>query len=297
MRVIDWIMIIAVVVVALVGKVVDFDGFSSDPNSPRRPRAEAFQPKVWDQETQAWMAEAPAKNGKQNTVFAQLPSTGIIEEDTENRSSVGSAFSISENGIWLTARHVVWGCDKTYIQAGSKKYLPIQKTVFHPNADAALLTTQGGPKALPLTQDLRSPKNAFGVGFPKGQPGAVHGQLIGEMTMHHRGRNGFRERVTAWSERSRIPNRKGSLGGLSGGAVLDDQGHIIGIVQAESRRRGRFMTATPETMLELLAQASTQIEPESQQQTALSLTPQFYPQSARQLITTVRVAKVICIVD
>ncbi len=52
--------------------------------------------------------------------------------------------------------------------------------------------------------------------------------------MHHRGHKGFRERVHTWTEQSRIPNRSGSLVGISGGAVMDDQGNIIGIVQAES---------------------------------------------------------------
>jgi len=296
MRRLDWLMMIALVVVALAGKLIDFDGPRSDPDSPRRPSPEAFTPKFWDAETRAWMTQFPGKTGSENPTFARLPSSGVIEESTVNSSSTGSAFSISRNGLWLTARHVVWGCDKTYIQTGDKKALRVDKVTFHPQADVALLATSGAPEPLALSKGAGVKRDAFGVGFPKGQPGAVHGAFIGEMTMHHRGRNGYRERVDAWSERSRIPGRKGSLGGLSGGAVLDDQGQIIGIIQAESPRRGRFMTARLETIQTFLQEHTGALPNSATPNSEFAMTSQFYPQTARQLLTTLRVAKVLCFV-
>lgn len=297
MRRLDWFMIIALVVVALAGKIIDFDGARSDPQNQRRPNPEAFTPSYWDSETRAWLNQSPGKTGSENPAFAQLPSTGVIEESTENTSSTGSAFSISKNGLWLTARHVAWGCDKTYIQTGDKKALRVNKVDFHPQADIALLTTQSAPQPLPISKNLDVSRDAYGVGFPKGQPGAVHGAFIGPMTMHHRGRNGYRERVNAWSERSRIPSRAGSLGGLSGGAVLDENGQIIGIIQAESRRRGRFMTARLDTIHEFLRQNAATLPASAAPVSEGAITSQFYPQTARQLLTTLRVAKVLCFVD
>lgn len=307
MRLIDWLMVFAVIVVAVIGKFVDFDKTPGQPEvarpaplpsqkNPRRPRIEPYQPRAWDDETKAWMNTTPDK------IRFDLPSrtigsdVAIIEGKNERKSSVGSAFSISDTGSWLTARHVVSDCDDTAIQIGNDRYLRVQGISFHTGADVALLKTRGAPKALSLAPDTTRLSDAYGVGFPQGQPGAVHGRFLGEMTVHHRGRNAFRERVNAWSEASRIPGRPGSLGGISGGAVLNQQGQVIGLVQAGSPRRGRFMTAKMSTVDELFKQSNLSFARNGNTPTGLDLAPQFYPQTARQLITTVRVARVICIV-
>jgi len=297
MRRLDWFMLIALVVVALAGKFFDFEGSSPTPQNPRRPSPQAFTPQFWDLETQAWMQQQPQKSSNGIPAVAQLPSSGVIEADNERRSSVGSAFAIASTGSWLTARHVVSGCDKVLLQTGAKRALRVTRTDIHPQADVALLTTNSAPEPLRFSMPKSGFDNAYGIGFPKGQPGAVHGRFMGEMTMYHRGRNGFREQVYAWTEMSRIPAREGSLGGLSGGALLDEQGRIIGVVQAESRRRGRFMTGKPETLTDLLARHSVIYPQSGPMGSAIALTPQFYPQAARQLITTLRVVKVLCFVD
>ncbi len=296
MRLIDWLMICAVIIVALAGKIIDFDGQPSDPENPRRPSPEAFEPKFWDAETRNWLAQTPHGTGTENPAFARLPAAGIIQEDTVRNSSSGSAFSISETGKWLTARHVVWGCDRILIQTGERQALSVTDVTFHPQADIALLSTRGAPAPFVFSTATNVAANAFGVGFPKGQPGAVHGAYLGDMIMQHRGRNGYRERVNAWSERSRIPNRTGSLGGLSGGVLLDTNGQIIGIIQAESRRRGRFMTAQLVTIKSFLKTHDTNYNTGPDAKNDRVLTSQFYPQTARELITTLRVAKVFCIV-
>ena len=297
MRRLDWLMIIALVIGAIATKVLDYDNLPSDPRNPRRPATETFEPKFWDQETRGWLAQAPSKTGKENPAFAQLPSEGIIQQDSKPSSSVGSAFSISDRGLWLTARHVVEGCDRTLIQTGHKKAMRVRRIDQHPNADIAVLRTDGAPPSLAFADTNRALSDAYGIGFPKGDPGAIHGRYIGEMTMRHRGRNGYRERVNAWSERSRIPSRTGSLGGLSGGAVLDDQGNIIGIVQAESRRRGRVMTAKLETIHRYLERVSAKPDTQLSRDTNFELDARDYPLSARQLITRLRVAKVLCFVN
>ena len=300
MRRIDWIMIVSLVVLALGGKLANFGEGSINPQTPqnpRRPSPQVFSDKFWGAETQNWLSQNPTKSRKGNSTFAQLPKVGTIQQNTERASSVGSAFSISKRGLWLTVKHVVTGCDKAYVQTGNKKVLNITNIDFHPNADIALLTTRGAPAPLNLLKSYKNLNHAFSIGFPNGQPGAVHARYIGEMTIHHRGHNGFRERVHAWTEQSRIPNRSGSLGGISGGAVMDDQGNIVGIVQAESRRRGRIMTAKPETIQNFLQMTSTHIPASSTERFEFSLSPDGYPKTARELIIGLRVAKVLCLVD
>ena len=303
MRRIDWIMIITLVVLALGGKVFSFGEGPVNPQAhnnprenPRRPNPKSFGDKIWHTETQGWLSEGPTQSQNESLAFAQLPEIGLIEPSSEHTSSVGSAFAISKQGLWLTAKHVVTGCDKAIVQIGNKKALKINSIDFHPQADIALLTTRGAPKPLNLLKSTNQLNHAFGIGFPTGQPGAVHARYIGEMTMHHRGRNGFRERVHAWSEQSRIPNRSGSLGGLSGGAVMDDQGNIIGIIQAESRRRGRIMTAKPEAIQKLIEMVSAHSPSTTTSSPEFYLSPDDYPKIARQLITSLRVAKVHCFV-
>ena len=113
--------------------------------------------------------------------------------------------------------------------------------------------------------------------------------------MRHRGRMGFREKVNVWGEVSRIPGRFGSLGGLSGGAVFDDTGRVIGVVEAESRRRGRIMTGEPKTISETLKLARVNVKPG--ETVGGGFSKNDYPQAARRLITTLRIARVVCRVD
>jgi len=296
MRRFDWLLIIILIVGAVGGKFADFGAGVPKSENPRRPSPENFEPKAWDDETQAWMSQDPESRRNEIPGGAPLPDIGIIDGDNKRQSSTGSAFSISTKGFWLTARHVAEGCDTTFLQIGKRKGLKVTRTILHPNADVALLVTQNAPPGLPIRDfQGRRRDDAFNVGFPKGQPGAVHARYIGEMTMRHRGRMGFRERVNVWTEKSRIPSRFGSLGGLSGGAVLDDTGRIIGVVEAESRRRGRIMTAKTETLREILARADARNG--NQAVASGPLGADDYPTTARRLITTLRVAKVICRVN
>jgi len=300
MRRLDWIVIFVLIIGAIASKAVDFGAKVPDNANPRRPGIQHFSPDLWDAETAAWMSQSPAPQ-KPQPLAGGLPREGLIEDDGKPQSSVGSAFSVSRQGVWLTARHVAEGCSKTAIQSATKKYLRVNKTILHPNADVALLLTNGGPKELILADQMSSGRDGYNIGFPTGQPGAVHARFIGEMTLRHADRRqrqkGYRERVNAWAERSRIPDRSGSLGGLSGGAVLDDQGRVIGIVQAESSRRGRIMTAQPATIKDMFGRANMSYPQSGNKTSGLTLSKDSYPRTARDLITSVRIAKVYCLVE
>ena len=123
-----------------------------------------------------------------------------------------------------------------------------------------------------------------------------------EMTLRHKGGRirggGYREVVNAWSEKFRVPARTGSLGGISGGVALDGPGQVIGVVQADSRRRGRVMTAQLKTLHEMFNQAryTPASSGETSGRSALegNLTGDSYPTTARNLILSRRVAKVFC---
>ena len=294
MRKLDWVALLLIVVVAIGGKILGVDESVPENYSPRRPNPELFEPKIWDAETRAWLQGGAQKKRPGTRSVFRLPREGMIEEIGRRGSSTGSAFSVSSEGYWLTARHVVEGCDQAYIQTGTREGVRVVRTAIHPQADVALLITDGAPEGLPVAASRMGKRESFSVGFPKGRPGAVHGRFLGEMTMRHTGWRGYRERVYAWSIVSEIPQRFASLGGLSGGAVIDDAGRIVGIVQAESPRRGRFMTARPETYQKMFELAGVNVPVISEPASKAGISAANYGSIARELITTLRVAKVLC---
>jgi S1-C subfamily serine protease len=294
MRRLDWIALLLIIAVALGGKILGDGGSVPENRSPRRPAPELFAPKIWDAETRAWLDQGEqAKHPGRQGAFP-IPTVGVIEETDRRGSSTGSAFSVSSRGYWLTARHVVEGCDQAYLQTGIGEVILVQRTALHPTADVALIFTDGAPQGLPVAAARMGSRESFSVGFPQGQPGAVHGRFLGEMTMRHIGQRRYRERVYAWSIVSAIPRQFESLGGLSGGAVFDGAGRIIGIVQAEQPRRGRFMTARPRAYREILDLAGITVPVISQPASETVISEANYEASARRLITSLQVAKVLC---
>lgn len=307
MRRFDWMLMVIVFAVSIGLRTFGGDAPQSDAprfENPRRPSPERFAPKkedagVWDRETRAWLKTAPTRLGNEVRASAGLPREGVVKEDDKPGATSGSAFSVSAKGYWLTARHVAEGCAKTGIQTRERGVLKVDRTVLHPRADVAMLITRRGPDPLPVAPAATT-RDAYNIGFPAGQPGAVHTRFMGEMTLRHTGRRvggGYRERVNAWSERSRVPSRSGSLGGLSGGVVLDSSGQVIGVVQAESRRRGRVMTARPKTLREMFELAKFTPPSASSGGGTVNLTGDSYPAAARDLILSRRVAKVFCRTD
>jgi serine protease Do len=166
-------------------------------------------------------------------------------------TSTGSAFSIDPSGLWLTARHVVQGCGRIGVR-GRRGWARATVAWAHPGADVAVIRTENGTTPFTLTGDapVRG-MDGFGMGFPQGRPGAVQGRLLGRAQMQARGLFKGRAPTLEWAEVRRAPGFRGSLGGISGGPLLDARGNVLGVMVAEEPRRGRFSTAAPETLLAL----------------------------------------------
>ncbi|MBL6954531.1 MAG: trypsin-like peptidase domain-containing protein [Alphaproteobacteria bacterium] len=211
----------------------------------RRPRQETVAPQP------LWPPLTPPRRAG--------PSGPTIEVDVGAKgSSTGTAFAISPDGWWLTARHVAHGCDALWIQTAPRKGLRVTEVHLHPNADLALLRTRSGRAALPLaslTQGVPSRgESGFSSGYPQGQPGDVQARVIGQARLKSVGRYRINEPILAWAEVSRQPSNLPALGGLSGGPMLNDQGRVVGVLVASSKRRGRVMTTSQSSIHELLGQ-------------------------------------------
>jgi len=203
-------------------------------------------------------------------------------------SGIGTAFAIDGKGRWMTARHVVDSCDEVGIDIGGRKVLRVDSYVSD-DSDTAILT--GNWKRKPLASDLYNKRQigerGFFFGFPQGRPGEVVGSLLARNRMVVRGRYKSDEAILAWSETGRTKGLFGSLGGLSGAPVMDKDGEVIGVVSAESPRRGRIYSVAPENLQELFKDRTTKAD-------ALSLNT--YGLQADQLRRERRIAQVICIV-
>ncbi|MGD9968033.1 MAG: serine protease [Hyphomonadaceae bacterium] len=209
-------------------------------------------------------------------------------------SGMGSAFAISEDGWWLTARHVVDGCQHVGLvvsRGAAARVTDVKRALF---ADIALLKTESAPVALAIDTSERRfqiGQRAFHVGFPQGRPGEAYSRLIGRETLIARGRYDIEEPVLAWAELGRTSGLRGSLAGISGGPAIAANGQVIGITVAESARRGRIYTAAPSSITRLLR--VEQVTPEGTP--AERLTPDNYGQASDDLRRNLAVAQVVCI--
>jgi S1-C subfamily serine protease len=162
-----------------------------------------------------------------------------------------------------------------------------------PNAETAILTTDGGapPLALGLTAGLRRGERAFHVGFPQGRPGEASSRLIGRENLVVQGRGARTEPVLVWAETGRTDGLTGTLGGLSGAPALDDQGRVVGVTIAEAPRRGRIYTTAPETTARTLAADGAPGAGSS----AMTISADNYGRVADDLRRNLRVAQVVCL--
>ncbi len=236
------------------------------------------------------VAEAP----EALTAGSTLEPSALKPVPAEAVESVsGTAFSVSDQGVWLTARHVVEGCRRAAVVVGDGR--GVQAKVFADRSvDVAVLTTQGGAPPLPLATNsaLARGRRGYHPGFPGGNPGEVASRMLGPYVLQGRSRGEPRQTVTAWAEVGRTDQLKGSLAGLSGAPVLDRVGEVVGVTLAESPRRGRIYSAPPSAIMAALKLAGrapagfARGEP---------VTTDNYGRVADSLRRDLRVAQVVCL--
>ncbi|MFN3512535.1 MAG: serine protease [Phenylobacterium sp.] len=217
----------------------------------------------------------------------------VVEVAQQVKPGAGTAFSVADSGVWVTARHVVDGCTQAAIVVAEGRGVEARVRI-DPHGEAAVLTTEGGAPPLPLGLDrpLRRGDRAFHPGYPQGAPGEATSRLLGRENLVVRGRGARTESVLAWAETGRTDNLKGSLGGLSGAPALDAAGRVIGVTVAEAPRRGRIYTTAPETVAEALMEADRR---PSDFALGEPITPENYGRVSDALRRDLRVAQVICL--
>lgn len=214
----------------------------------------------------------------------------VLVELDDPTSGIGTAFAIDEDGSWLTARHVVDGCDRVALNLGQRRAVRMTSTVSK-ITDIAVLSSNWTRD--PLPSDLFSQRQigeyGYFFGFPQGKPGEAVGSLIGRHKMIVRGRYKTQEPILAWTEIGRTHGINGSLGGMSGGPVFNKDGAVIGVVAAESPRRGRIYTVAPKNLAHFF--------PKESNRTGRPIDPGTYGREADKYRRDRRIAQVICLVN
>jgi S1-C subfamily serine protease len=220
------------------------------------------------------------------------PAVTVTTPDIPFQPASGTAFSVSREGRWVTARHVVEGCRRPAIVVGGGRALAADVRLA-PRADIAVLLTQGGPEPVAVAplQPLRAGQRAFHPGYPQARPGEVTSRLLGRETLRVRGRGERDEPVLAWAEVGRTRGLGGTLAGLSGAPVLDRQGRAVGVTIAESPRRGRIYTTSPDTF----GPATRGLQRPEEPLTGRAVTVDNYGLVADDLRRELRVAQVVCL--
>jgi len=255
MRIPDWV-VYAIVLVAIVATL-----FSSGAGDRERPYAipgpETATPDGPDIDSlDDWASPTPIPLPEPGP---PLPGSHpfddrVVVRVEQPEDGIGTAFAINQSGVWLTARHVVDGCTRVQLAVGAGRAVRVDEVRTSPDTDLALLITERAPTALQLGlhRELRVGETAFHVGFPQGDAGEAVSILEARSNLVTRGRYEMEEPVLTWSERGRSEGIEGTLSGMSGGPVFDVDGSVIGVTVAESPRRGRIYSASPDSIRRFL---------------------------------------------
>ena len=223
----------------------------------------------------------------------ELNQVAEVEMDPCPSSCTGSAFAVDRTGLWMTARHVVEGCQRVVVLAG--EMLDASRVEMHSQADVALIWTGRGAPVLSFAPGQRGGgEDGYGYGFPAGEPGATHGQLLGRLRMRATGSMRFTAPITAWAERSRSPSGLVRLQGISGGPLLDSAGNVIGVMVASSKRRGRFFSAAIASIDEIIERAGVRVR-RVQRDSGPVIADRSYPVHGDRLRARATVAQVGCL--
>lgn len=296
MRIPDWV-VYAVVAIVVVGTLFSSGtGKKTDPWDSHSERI-LDTPKDSERGRAPDVIEHDYEDAGEPDAGLPLPQSDPFDERVlvqvgDAEDGIGTAFAINESGLWLTARHVVDGCSRVGLAVGNGRMVRVDEVRTSIDTDLALLVTNRAPTALPLALDreLRIGEPGYHVGFPQGRTGEAVSILQSRSNLVTRGRYAMEEPVLAWAEKERSSGIEGTLSGMSGGPVFDEDGAVVGVTVAESPRRNRIYTASPDSIRHFLDKQGL-VAPGTEAH-ALSLSS--YEAEADRLRDERAVVKVLC---
>jgi hypothetical protein len=165
----------------------------------------------------------------------------IIETNARRHGqlSSGTAWSVG-NDLWASARHVVEDCERLQFAGGP--WRPVTWAGRHRDADVAAVRAGFSRPIVPIAAAAPQPGTpAFAVGYPQRQAGVMHLRLRGVERVKLAGRIGsaapFRAYVWQVERYPKIRGGSETVGGISGGPVIDRNGQAVGVAIFEAPRR------------------------------------------------------------
>jgi len=201
--------------------------------------------------TQSWFSE-PSVSANRESYFTALSrsapavvniysvsienDSGLFRNQPRERASLGSGVIMTENGYILTCHHVVEDADSIYVAVQDGRILEAQIAGTDPLTDLAVLKVTADN--LSIIPQVADPDTHVGdVVMAIGNPFDL-GQTITQGIVSRAGRNGLSNYVD-FIQTDAVLNQ-----GNSGGALVDSNGILVGITNAnfqvrDSRNRVR----------------------------------------------------------
>jgi hypothetical protein len=288
MRFWDVLAVVTLIVLAVLGKGFGERGFDGIVD-PRRPDPRQFVPSPPT-------PRPPERDGIALPPESRLDPIIRIEAKERAKSSRGTAFSIDGSGVWITARHVTDGCDR--IVLGTRgRFVRVSRVRQQISSDISILWTRRGSPPMPVVEPtLRAGQNGYSFGYPKGEPGDVHGQIIGRSRIRHIGHRNTIEPAIAWTQVRRVPDRGTDLRGISGGPWIDDSGQVIGVHVAGAPRRGRSYSTASRTLIAAIRDAGLKVPRGARIPAEFRPTTENFSGIGDLLRQRLSVAQVVCLV-
>ena len=213
-------------------------------------------------------------------------------------SRMSTAFSIADNGIWLTARHGVERCGRVIVMVSESRGV-VASVRPVPQHDLAVLITKGGAPALPLAAapPAQQGELAYHLGYSGGTAGEAASRYLGPNSLGGHKRGEAPKPVLNFAEVGRTEGLKGPLSSLSGAPALDLSGRVIGVTLEVAPRRGRIYTSTPQSLTAALAVAKSAEVPTASAAFAVGepITVDNYGRVGDTLRRDMRVVRVACL--
>jgi putative serine protease PepD len=172
---------------------------------------------------------AGSANGNARSVYTSTKNSVVyVQAQTGQGTATGSGFVVSADGKIITNEHVVDGAQQVSVKLGtSNKAQPATVLAADASKDLALLKIDTGGKSLhPLTladsSKLQVGQTAYAIGNPFGLDHTFTSGIVSALDRDIQAPDGTPIKNVVQTDAAINP-------GNSGGALLDANGHVIGV--------------------------------------------------------------------